>query len=392
MKKRRNKKTKQVGNGEGSLYYSEALKRWIFQYYDTQGDRQTMKQRKKETVKDFKARVTETKNSLNNGTYIKKSNDTLYNIATQHIQQKLNDGIISEISYKRNLETLSQLEFCCSEFIHKPIQKVDVFDIEKSKKLMRENYSQSCINKMWMLLNKGFQLAYSRRKIPFNIMCDENLKKPLSNKNTKKVYPLTKEEREKLEHILDNEERNHPYRNIVKLEWSTAMRVGEVLARSRDDLDKYITKLYIHNTLTKDKDGKIIISNHTKTYNKQTGIDEGKRYFPLSKEDKEIIKEQLSLKVTNIYNLLFWDYEKNTFISGNEINSWLDRINKKYKISDKKIHNHRLRHDKISQWKEAGVDNYAIKYFAGHTEDSTVTDEYIDISQEFAFKELEKTR
>ncbi len=30
---------------------------------------------------------------------------------------------------------------------------------------------------------------------------------------------------------------------------------------------------------------------------------------------------------TNTYNLLFWDYENNTFISGNEINSWLDRIN-----------------------------------------------------------------
>ena len=44
---RKNKKTKQVGNGEGSLYYSETLKRWIFQYYDTQRKRQTMKQKQK---------------------------------------------------------------------------------------------------------------------------------------------------------------------------------------------------------------------------------------------------------------------------------------------------------------------------------------------------------
>ena len=48
---RRNKKTKSVGNGEGTLYYSETLKRWVFQYYDTSGKRQTMKQRKKETLK-----------------------------------------------------------------------------------------------------------------------------------------------------------------------------------------------------------------------------------------------------------------------------------------------------------------------------------------------------
>ncbi len=38
-KNRKNKKTKSVGNGEGSLYYSDTLKCWIFQYYDTQGKR-----------------------------------------------------------------------------------------------------------------------------------------------------------------------------------------------------------------------------------------------------------------------------------------------------------------------------------------------------------------
>ena len=57
---RRNKKTKSVGNGEGTLYYSEVLKCWVYQYYDTSNKRKTMKQRKNETVKDFKARVSET--------------------------------------------------------------------------------------------------------------------------------------------------------------------------------------------------------------------------------------------------------------------------------------------------------------------------------------------
>ena len=34
---RRNQKTRQVGNGEGSLYYSDTLACWMFQYYDTNG-------------------------------------------------------------------------------------------------------------------------------------------------------------------------------------------------------------------------------------------------------------------------------------------------------------------------------------------------------------------
>lgn len=138
------------------------------------------------------------------------------------------------------------------------------------------------------------------------------------------------------------------------------------------------------------KNGNIILGEHTKTFNKQTGIDEGERYFPLSSELKEIMKDELAKKETNIYKLLFWDYEDNTFVSGNEINSWLDRINKKYNISSKKIHNHRLRHDRITQWKEQGLDMKAIQYLAGHVEGSEVTDDYIDVSQEYAFNELEK--
>ena len=103
------------------------------------------------------------------------------------------------------------------------------------------------------------------------------------------------------------------------------------------------------------------------------------------------MEEELSKTETNTYNLLFWDYENNTFISGNELNSWLDRINKKYKISSRKIHNHRLRHDRITQWKEANMDMEAIQYLAGHVEGSNITtDVYIYVSQEYAFNELEK--
>ena len=46
---RKNKKTKSVGNGEGSLYYSETLKCWIFQYVYN-GKRKTLKQRKNEQI------------------------------------------------------------------------------------------------------------------------------------------------------------------------------------------------------------------------------------------------------------------------------------------------------------------------------------------------------
>lgn len=255
-----------------------------------------------------------------------------------------------------------------------------------------KQYKKSGIDRAWRLLFKGFRIASSpsKRLIPYNIMDDEELKKPVSVKITEKVKPLTVEEETRLNEILDNEERNHPYRNIVKLELITAMRIGEVLARSVSNVNKESKKLLINNTLTEDTDGTVILGEHTKTYNKTTGIDEGIRNFPISNEIDEIINEQTKQKITNIYGLLFWNYEDNTFITPKEVNAWLRRINAKYKIS-KTLHNHRLRHTRITRWKEAGLDMKAIQYLAGHVEGSEITDKvYIDVSEEFAFEQLGK--
>lgn len=390
-KERRNQKTKSVGNGEGSLYKSEKLGCWIFQYYDTSGKRQTMKQKKNESAKDFKARVTEIKSSLNKGTYIGKSLETLETIIERHIEQKNKDGITCANSYKRDKETLEQIKKCCSNFIYKPVQKVTLYDIEKSKEEMKQ-YKKSGIDRMWRLLFKGFRIASSpsNRLILYNIMDDENLKKPVSVKITEKVKPLTVKEEKRLNGILDNEERNHPYRNIVKLELITAMRIGEVLARSKDNINSENKRLHIDNTLTEDEEGNTILGEHTKTYNKATGIDEGVRNFPINEEINKILEEQIAKKITNIYGLLFWDYEKNTFISPKEVNAWLRRLNEKYKIS-KTLHNHRLRHTRITRWKEQGVDMKAIQYLAGHVEGSEITGKvYIDVSEEFVFEQLKK--
>lgn len=378
------------GNGEGTIYKSSKTGLYIGQY-TIDYKRHSVYQRKNEKIGDFKARFNKIITSINDGTYIGKSSETLETIIERHIDQKNKDGITNANSYKRDKETLEQIRKCCSNFIYKPVQKVTLHDIENSKENMKQ-YKKSGIDRAWRLLFKGFRIASSPsyRLIPYNIMDDENLKKPVSVKITEKVMPLTDKEERRLNKILDNEERNHPYRNIVKLELITAMRIGEVLARSQDNIDKENKKLCIDNTLTEDENGNTILGEHTKTYNKTTGIDEGKRNFPISDEIDEILEEQIKEKITNIYGLLFWNYEDNTFITPKEVNAWLRRLNTKYKITDK-LHNHRLRHTRITRWKEQGVDMNAIQYLAGHVEGSEITDKvYIDVSEEFAFKQLEK--
>lgn len=395
MDNKRTQKNKTKGNGERTIYYNKFKGIWVGQY-TINGNRKSVYQRKNEKRTDFKKRFNQILNEINQGTYIGKSTETIITLAKQHIENKHTDGITSDRSYIRDLETLEQIKKTCSTFCDIPIQNVTIQQIEEAKKEIKL-YANSVIDKIWRLLEKVFSMACSpsRRILTYNLMKDENLKKPLSEKKTKKVTSLTKEELEKLHHILDNQQRQHKYRNIVKMQVISGMRIGEVLARSKEDYDEETYKFDIHNTVTQDKEYKTILGNHTKTYNKKTQRDEGQRYLPLNNklfmELVEIIKEQCNLKVRNIYNLLFWNYEKNTFITTSEVNSWLKRLNKKYKISKEELTTHRLRHTALTHWKEVGMDLSAIQYLAGHVEGSDITENvYIDTSLEFVEKEIKK--
>ena len=106
-------KTRTVGNGEGSLYKDSKTGRYIYAYYYN-GKRNKVKQKQNEKVSDFKARVTEIKNSVNKNTYIDKDEITLEEIIEKHIEYKHNTGITSDRTYLRNKSSLVHLKKCCN--------------------------------------------------------------------------------------------------------------------------------------------------------------------------------------------------------------------------------------------------------------------------------------
>lgn len=374
----------------GTLYFSNALNCYVAQYVEPSGKRKTLKQKKNEKVGDFKKRFNNIISSLNNDTYIEKSNDLFIDILTNYIEQKHADGITSDRTYRRDLSTIKQLENTCSNFTNKPIQKITVEDIEESKQYIRK-YSNTVITKIWTFINKTFQIAVSRRKIPYNIMLDETLTKPISNRPEQKVEALTVAEEEKFINILNNEERNHKYRDILLLQLYTGMRIGEVLALSKDCINLKNNTLTVYRTLTQDMDYHVIMGEHTKTFKKLTGIDKGKRTFPMSDKVLEIIKRVLNSKTSNINGMLFWDYRKQYFITPCEITSYLKRLNNKYHITDSSLHSHRLRHTFITRCVENNVQTKVIQSLVGHIKGSSITfDVYTSISNDFIAQELEK--
>ena len=385
---RRNKKTKSVGNGEGSLYYSETLERWVYQYYvEGESGRKTMTQKKNETSKEFKARVTDLKNKLNNGTFIGKSKDTFIQILKKHIEQKYKDNLTGDSSYERDLYTLKQIEKTCKNFINKPIQKITADDIEEAKDEIRK-YSNNSINKIWRFLYKTFSIAVSRRKIIFNPMDDESLNKPISNNKTKEIEALTVEEERKVNEYLDNISNKEQYKLITLLQLNTGMRIGEILALSLDCINLEKNTITVYRTLTK-KEGVYVLGEHTKTYNRKTNIDKGKRTFPMTPKTREIIKEILQYNIANINKLLFWDYNRNSLILPKRVNDFLNTLNKE--ISIQNFTTHKLRHTFITRCQEKGIPLVVIQAMVGHIEGSTVTnDTYTSVSLEFMNEQITK--
>ena len=376
---RKNKKTKSVGNGEGTLYKSETLNCWVFQYHEPSGKRK---------------RVTKIKNDINMNTYIEDNDTSLYKILKDYIENKYATGITSERTYSRDSDNLKLLEKCCKSYIYKPIQKVTTADIKKSLpnlvKLEIVNpktnettvkiYSQNIIDKLYMFLNKGFKIATSERIIQFNLMENESIKKPKSKKETEKVKALTLDEEKKLISVLKNSD--HKYKDIILLSLFIGTRIGETLAITRDNINLKENTITIEKTLTRGKNYKTILGNKTKT-------EAGKREIYLTDNAKLILKEILKSNITNMYNLIFFDYKKSTFITPNEINCFLQRLNEKEKIC-KHIHTHMLRHTYATRCIEAGMSAKVLQKNLGHKKIQTTLDTYTTVFNKFNINENEK--
>lgn len=378
----RKQRNKEKGNGEGTLYKSSKTGLLVGQYVYN-GKRKSVYQKKNEKTVDFKKRFNKTLTEVNEGIYIEKNDESFASILKKHIDQKYKDRVTSDRGYKRDLDTFKAIEKTCSNFINKPIQKINLNDINLAKESIKD-YSKSSIDKIWRLINKTFKIAISRRLIVFNIMDDEDLKKPTSKKIEKHVEALTVDEEQKLINILNSYEKTHKYRNILLLQLYTGMRIGEVLALSRDCIDFQDNTITVYRTLTRDLNEQVIIGESTKTG------ESGVRTFPMTTNVKNLINIILKNKVCNIYNLLFWDYTKSSFITPSQVDSYLSRINQKYNIAEN-ISSHVLRHTFITRCVENGMFIKAIQKIVGHKPNSSITvDVYTSISNDFVLKELEK--
>lgn len=371
------KRTK--ANGEGTIWENPKTKRLVGQYVDkSTGKRRSVSQGKKESKTDFKERFAKILLTSKEG-IITNDNITLENIIEEHIEYKYKNNDVSDTGYLRNKNSLMELQKKCNKLITTPIQKITL-QLLKNELPSLACYAQSVIDKCWLLLKKGFKIAYSRHIIIFNLIDSEEIKKPKSNKQTKTVEALTIEQQKQIIKIFQSSDNIYNY--ILLLQLYTGLRIGEVLALKKTDINFKENKLTIKRTLTRTLNDSYTLGKTTKTKN-------GVREIPITELIKPIIDKFYNNALQNIDNLLFYDYKNNTIIKPYEINAYLYRINKKYNIATS-LHTHMLRHSYATRCIESGMSVKVLQQLLGHSNIQVTLNVYTQVFEKYKQEENDK--
>lgn len=375
--------------GEGTIYYSEKLNKWVGQF--TAGRKDNGKLNRKSvygnTRKEVKEKITKALAEVQSNTYIEKSDITIAMLGQQIIDDKFNANLITEATYGRALGTFEHIKN--SDIADTKIQNATTYELQQfinSKK----HYANSYIDKIYEMLGSIFKKAIKKDIILKNPLSE--VIKPKSLKKDKEVEALTIEEQKAFVNQLDEE----LYKNIFLVALHTGMRIGEILAIQPEDIDFKTNLINIDNTLTKNKSGKVIIGDTTKTY-------ESTRKIPITTILKPILEDCLANYIPNKNNLLFC-HLNGSIIAPATINTQFKKIckNANIKVITKPlkrkgkdgndtiinsktstVNTHMLRHTYATRCIEAGIPAPVLQKLLGHKDITVTINTYTTIFNKF---------
>lgn len=372
------------GNGEGTIYYSEKLNKWVGQF--TAGRKDNGKLNRKSvygnTRKEVKEKITKALAQVQNKTFIDKDDITIAMLGEQLLENKLNSNIITDSTYGRSLGTFNHIKNSNIGDIR--IQKVTTAELQSFMNL-KKDYANSYIDKIYQMLGSIFKEAINRDIIIKNPL--NNVIKPKSSKKDKEIEALSIEEQKAFVKSLENEQ----YKNIFLLALHSGMRIGEILALQPTDIDFDKKTITIDNTLTKDRNYNVIVGTTTKTY-------ESTREIPITSILEPILQDSIKNYIPNKNNLLFC-HLNGSIIAPATMNTQFKKICKnaeikvttvKKKKKDKyvnlktsSVNTHMLRHTYATRCIEAGVPAPVLQKLLGHKDISITLNTYTTVFNKF---------
>ena len=383
------------GNGEGSVFYSEQKKRWLAQFnYGRKPDgslnRKTVYGKTRVEAYNKMAKALE---EIRENTFVEKSNATLIEMVRAYYKELYESNSVKLATHTRHIYVERIIEnFNCA---NTPIQEITRTQLNNELNKLT-NYSQSVISKTYQALASGYNYAVLNHILyssPFTIK--NCIIKPISKVQKRRVDALDETERKLLIHQLDIT--NDDYRDQILICMYTGMRVGEVLALTKDDIDLTNNVIHVNRTLTRGKDDKYIVGDTTKTY-------AGVREVPILAVLKPILRQYM-------FRPGYLFIRKNgEFITPPMINNHFKKVCKdagikpdKYvftrsakngvrtvRSNTSRVNTHMLRHTFATMCIEAGMQPVVLQKMLGHRSIKTTLDVYTSVFDKYRDKELNK--
>lgn len=358
--------------GEGSIFYSNVKQKWMAQINigKDENGKTIRKSVIGNTQEEVKAKLNELKVNVYTGKFVNANSITFAQMIKQIYDEKLALNEVQPQTYYRTMETLK----LCKDINDIPVQKIDSTML-KQLLLSKVDYANTTIKRVYILLNLCFNEAMKRKIITDNPMLD--VKKPKSNKKTKKIRALTLGEQKALVEVLQNEPCKYAPQMLISM--FTGMRMGEINALSINDLNMNFLFINVDKTISKGEHGEAFVNNTAKTEN-------GNRQIPINETVKPII-EKVIAEYKDLGDDVLFHTSVGTLIATSVANYEFRRIVNKYGIQDKTVKGdislHSLRHTYATRCIESGMPPKVLQKLMGHSDIKVTLDTYADVFDNF---------
>lgn len=308
---------------------------------------------------------------------------TIEAITLEFMKSKNENGTNGDNTFRTYTQILNRVKRNVEDWFYKPINKITRKEIEDFFNYERNlGYAQNTLKKDYQLFRQAFGIAKERKYIQEDFFSGYyKIAQPKSIKKTKKVKSFEYDDCIKLLKYLYSPDFKYSHRDEYLIAIHCGLRIGEVLALKKSDIDFENGLIHVQRTITSDKEGHAILGKHTKTPS-------GERDIPINELTEPVLRHAIDNMITNENNLLFCN-KNGSVLTDNSLNSCLKRICKYVGIAEN-AHNHKLRHSFSTNGVVAGIDYKVMEETMGHSDIRITMDTYTDVQKNFQKEQLQK--